>query len=243
MNSQQKSIKRYFPNAKQKNQPPQKKFLAERIHQEAEKIQKKDSNECDNVKKCVNCEKCSEKEREINELQEKLKISEKKNSELFKDNKQLKHMLTQSNRVNLNKDIKIEQLQKQIAKEPEIISVKFNDKLTFSRFANIFNEQELASFRSIPASSSRDSSFILLALRTLYKDDLSILYSRTTSNALQDKQPITPQKKQIIQEIFYERLETLKLDIIECNLRKSKLNEHTATGINNARKLLNRHSL
>lgn len=229
----------YFSKSKETNEPPHKKFLAERIHQELQKIPKKVSNECDIVKKDVNCAKCSEKEKEINELREKLNISERKNKELNKDNKQLKHMLSQSNRINLNKDLKIEQLQK----KPETNSVKLDNKLVFSGFTRIFNEMELASFRSIPASSSRDSSFILLALRTLYKEDLSVLNSRTGSNASQGKQPITPTKRQIIQDLFFERLETLGLEAIECNSRKSKLGEHTANSIVNVRKSLKRHSL
>lgn len=279
------NIKRFFSSLKPTNEPPQKKFLVERIQQEVNILQKnkkvkklpkvtkvknvqsiqklnsvqeKDLNQCDGDKNSVNCEKCSQKEKEIIELKNKLKISEenlkisgeslkiseKKIHELLKDNKYLKHVLSQSNRVNLNKDIKIEILEKEFEKKTENNSAKFDNKFVFSSFSNIFNDQELASLRSIPASSSRDSSFILFALRALYKGDLSVLNSRTVSNALPDKQPITPQKKQIIKNIFYERLETLKLDTIECNLRKSKLNELTATGIKNIRKSLkNRHSL
>lgn len=194
-------LKRFFSSTKNTNQPPQKKFLTERINQEVEKIHEKDSNKCDDVEECVNCEKCSKKEIEINELREKLKISENKNSVLLKDNKQLKKLLTQSNKVNFNKDLKIEQLQKESTDKPENNSIKF-DKIVFGRFANIFNEQELANFRSIPGSSSRDSSFILFALRCLYKEDLSELNSRTASSALQDKQPITPQKKKLFKKYF-----------------------------------------
>lgn len=108
---------------------------------------------------------------------------------------------------------------------------------------NIFNEMELASFRSIPASSSRDSSFVLLALRTIYRENLSVLNSRTGSTVYQGKQPITPEKKRIIQDLFFERLESLGLETIECNLRKRKLNDYTAAGIANIKKSLKRHSL
>lgn len=144
------------------------------------------------------------------------------NKELIKDNKNLKHVLAHSNRVNLNKDLEIEQLEKEFNEKCDNNSVKLTDEIVFSRFANTFNQEELSSLRSIPSSSSRDSSFILQALRILYKEDLSVLHTRTASSILADKKPITPQKKEIIQAIFYERLDTLKLDITECKLRKSK---------------------
>lgn len=135
-----------------------------------EQLKEKSSN-CEEVKECKNCKNCAKKEVEIKELRERLKISENKNKELNKDNKQMKYMLTQSNRLNVSKDIKIEQLEKQFSAKPQINPVQFNE-LVFSRFGNIFSEQELASLRSIPALSSRDSSFILLTVRTLYKEDL-----------------------------------------------------------------------
>lgn len=183
-----------------------------------------------------------EKEKENDELKEILKKLEKENKKLVKDNTHLKHVLSHSNRINLQKDLKIEELEKESKEKREPVSVKLSDKTVFSRFADTFDQGELSSLRSIPSSSSKDSTFVLQTIRYLYKKDLSVLNSRTCSSLVGNKTPISPQKKDIIQEIFHERLNILKLDNIECNSRKNKLNELTMNGIANVRKSFKRQS-
>lgn len=188
------------------------------------------------------CLNCSENKVKTHDLEAKIKSLEIKNSELLKDNKQLKHMLSHANRINLNKDILISQLSKSNGKKTGDNS-EVNEKIAFVNFQHIFNSPELLTLRSIPSNSSRDSSFILQALRILYKENNSILNSRTLSSVCPGKQPISPQKKEILQEIYYERLELLGLDAIELNLRRSKLNTYISSSIVNIRKSLKRQSL
>lgn len=155
----------------------------------------------------------------------------------MKDNKSLKHMFSKCTKVNLKEDLEIKQLAK---KEEEH---KVHNPLIFNNFENIFEASELTTLRSIPFSSSRDSSFILQVLRFLYKDDLSILNSRTASTKVANKDPISPEKKTILVGLYNERLSSLKLTDLDLDSRNAKLNEFVMTGINNIRKSLKRQSL
>lgn len=86
--------------------------MSERIQQEINNLPKQISKQCA-ADTCVNC---LGKETTINELQERIKICEKENIELVKDNKQLKRMLTHSNQINLGNNIKIQELEKKFLK-------------------------------------------------------------------------------------------------------------------------------
>lgn len=228
----------YFSKTKKSSEPPIKKFLSDRIAEETGQI-------VTHKAKCAttNCESCLKKDKEIDELKQNIKKLETENKKLVKDNTHLKHVLTHSNRINLQKDLKIEELEKESKEQSGPVLVELSDKTVFSQFADIFSQEELSALRSIPSSSSKDSTFVLQTIRYLYKENLSVLSSRTSSSSRENKKPISPEKKNIIQQIFHERLNILKLDIIECNSRKNRLNELTATGINNVRKSFKRQSL
>lgn len=233
-----RSVLNFFATRKRIQDLPADDFLAKRLREE-----KESSENCTNNNQQQNCNKqnycvdCKEKDIEIRELNKTLKDYEKINNELLKDNKSLKHLVSKCTKVNLLKDLKIEQL----AKQQEESSV--HDPLIFNSYQHIFDSSELTTLRSIPFVSSRDSSFILQVLRLLYKNDLSALNSRTASSKAGDKNPISPEKKAVMSGLYLERLNCLKLSDSDLKTRKSKLNEYTMTGIFNIRKSLKRQSV
>lgn len=233
--SQNNSVLSYFPIQKRPNEISSKNFLNKRLKQENSENGQISYEHSD-------CENCSQKDIEINDLKKKISDLEKQNVELRNDNKQLKYMYNKSNAVNLDKDIKIDLLVKEKAQKDGKNEATIDNNVLFKNFEHSFNERELAQLRSIPNVKSRDSSFILQVLRFIYKNDLSILNLRTASSNVTNKKPITPQKKNIIENIFWERLDSLKLNVIECDLRKAKLNEFIINGISNIRKSLKRDS-
>lgn len=172
------------------------------------------------------------KDNEIKELKNKIKNYEKVNSELLHDNKSLKHIINKCTKVNLEKDLKIEQLTTNQRENSA------NNITIYNSYQHIFSTSELTTLRSVPFTSSKDSTFILQILRLLYKDDLHALNSRTASSKTPDKNPISPEKKDIINGLYNERLSCLKLNAFDFDKRKSKLNELTMTGIHNIRKSL-----
>lgn len=233
--SAEPSVLDFFSNRKRPAGTPSNDFVSKRIKEEREEKEERNSinlKKSDQQKLPSCCVDCKKKDKVIEALENNNKILQNTNSALLKDNKSLKHLLSKCTKVNLEKDLKIKQLNKQQQQDSVNPSI-------FTNYANVFEDSELKSLRSIPFHSSKDSSFVLLVLRLIYKNNLSTLNCRTaTSSKVADKTPITPEKKALISGLYFERLDSLQLSDFDLNSRKAKLNEHTMTGIHNIRKSL-----
>lgn len=202
----------YFPRVKRDNNTESPAdFLNKRVRLEVNQLSE---NNCGNSK-CENCKK----------LEKIIDAYKKENIELSNDNKQLKKMFNKSNQINLEKDVLICRLKNEENKN--------YSGTVFSEFGDIFEDTELKTLRSISASSHRDSTFILNVIRILYKNNSAILSSRTAFNKTANKQPVTPEKKVIINKLYKERLKSLNLNAAEYTVRYSKMNEYMMNGIKN----------
>lgn len=209
-------------------------LLAKRLRQEIEAVNtletetpKKIEVEPDHLE-CL--KKIKELETIIQNLTTKNRDLEAQNNVLQKDCKQLKKLFNESNKMNLQKDMKINSI---------LIDKKTGpaaEQSMFKSFQNILTETELKELRSISISTSSDSKFITSCLRMLYKQDHSVLASRTAEFTTNDKKPITPSKKETIEKIFKERL--LYAPSEEYSARLKKLNELLKWGIRNTTRKL-----
>lgn len=98
--------------------------------------------------------------------------------------------------ANLKKDIQIEELEKQTE------SLK---SFRYDAFRNNISEAAISELKAINDSEAKDVAFITIAVNDLYRDDLSKLKNKTYSG--RQKEPMTPAKVKILQDLFNERLE------------------------------------
>lgn len=94
--------------------------------------------------------------------------------------------------MNLKKDVHIQKLEKKM------------EELRFNSFRNDLSDAAISELRTIDASERKDTAFIAVALKDLYRDDLTKLKEKTYSG--RRKEPITPTKVNILQNLFRERL-------------------------------------
>lgn len=139
-----------------------------------------DDNECTN----------SACHAEITELEKQLFESQKR----IQDGKKTYHELLVQN---LKKDIQINQLQEKMS--------------NFNEFRGAISNNAIDMLNSIDNSDAKDSLFVLTALKDLYQHDLNNLKQKSYSgqkrlNANSSKDPITPEKKNVLQELFSHRL-------------------------------------
>lgn len=110
------------------------------------------------------------------------------------------------------------------------------DVRTFNEFSNVFTENELAELRSIGPSTRHDSTFVTASVKYLYKEDLSVLKSKSLtgrSTKRQTKQAVTPKKVSILKAIFSERIHSITNDKNERLNREKSLRTYIKDAINN----------
>lgn len=95
--------------------------------------------------------------------------------------------------MNLKKDIQIEKLKEKLA----------NSK--YRKFREVLSESTIDNLTKMDDSQKKDRVFILAAVRDLYSSNLSRLKEITYSG--RTKNPMSPQKKKILNELFQIRLE------------------------------------
>lgn len=104
----------------------------------------------------------------------------------------------------------------------------------FDNFKAEFSFEALESLRKHGNSPSADSSFILTAIRDLYKGNINLLKNISFTNRSKSKTQMSPQKRTVLQRIYDERMKYL--DEIGANVkeRKNKLSLHIKIAIRNA---------
>lgn len=200
----------HVEKAKVNNENVRKKFYDDRASK------KNHSRKC-NLHECIKTK---------NSLTEKLK-------EMKEKKKQLQTAIDICIGVLKKKDERIKILKSATMKLSER-----DTELIFTKFKNKFNDNELATLRSIDSKISSDSSFILTCIRYLYKNDMNRLnnISVTGRSRIKNNQKVqmSPEKREIIAEIYKERLGSLNINENENIQRQKQVNEHIKRAIFNS---------
>lgn len=114
--------------------------------------------------------------------------------------------------LNLKKDAKIRQL------EESLENAKFN------KYSEILGETTIKLLKSLSSAPEQDSTFILTAMKGLYKDDFARLKTITYSGRKKEK-------IDVLQNLFTERLDTLP-NSVERNGNFSKHVKNAILSIN-----------
>lgn len=127
---------------------------------------------------------------EITQLKQQIGDSEKRISEAKKKYHELLAL-------NLKKDIQISQLEQKM--------------MLYNGFRGVISDKAIDVLNSIQLSKSKDSFFILTAVKDLYREDLLKLKQKTFSGrknvtANTSKEPISPAKKNVLKELFQQRM-------------------------------------
>lgn len=217
------TINFYFPTQKHDlEEDSVKKTLAKRLREESQALKVLDS-----AKELSNSETDhSECVKKVNELENQVAELTQKNRELLNDCKRLKRMFDEATKINLQKDMKINSM---ISNEGA--NSRCDDQLMFAKFKGDFSDDELAELRSIRILNTADGKFVTTSLRLLYKEDLKVLIHRTAEIPVDDKTPLTPKKKDLIKNIYQERLKYAPSN--EYSVRLSKFHVHLKNAIRN----------
>lgn len=136
---------------------------------------------------CIN-ETCHN---EITNLQQRISECE---SKISKSKEMYHKALVQ----NLKKDLILEELETQLKKSQ------------YAEFSDILSDDTIATLRSINDSYNKDSTFILTAMKHLYRNEMPRLKSITFSGRVgSNKVQMSPKKKQTLKELFTERVKNL----------------------------------
>lgn len=115
------------------------------------------------------------------------------------------------------------------------------DEPLFSKFSDRFSSTELADLRSISESNdskANDSTFVLKILRFLYKNDMEKIALITVSGSSRtgDKERISQQNFDTVNDMLVERFRSIKLLPSEYAMRIRLVGTHIKNGIFNMRK-------
>lgn len=141
------------------------------------------------------------------------------------------------------KKLQISNLEKRIADSqkkpvtpPVPQSTTKTAELLFSHFSDSFNTDELAVLRSIDSNKSSDSTFVLNAVRSLYKTNLERVSAISVTGRVRGKEPkerMTPKKLETVENIFHERLKSLGLDSTDYTQRSKRVKTHIKNAFTN----------
>lgn len=121
------------------------------------------------------------------------------------------------------KDEKIKILQAEIDLLPIATEQKeFNENVLFDEFIDVFKANDLKKICSVGVNKRDDSSFIHEAVKGLYSDDFEPLNRKSATGRGYLKEPLTPQKKLTLENIYSRRFDIMKLPSIERAKREKK---------------------
>lgn len=152
--------------------------------------------------------------------------------------------------VMLDKDIKIKSLEQEIKVACAVdsnVDPKNSASATqsFGGFSMHFSSEKLATLRSIGNNKREDSTFVSAIIKTLYADRLdAIKYKSVTGRSKgEKKEAITPEKREILNEMFTERIYSTTDDNEERKIRLKKINDHIRFGLLNIGKKIQSESV
>lgn len=175
--------------------------------------------------------------RKKNELKKQVGEMKKKCSEI-------EYKVRICNMVIGEKDTKIKSLKKEIETTHAESSTAVcqntpPDTESFTAFSAHFSNEKLAILRSIGPDKKEDSSFVNAAVKALYLKRLDVLENKSVtgrSKGEQKKEPMTPEKRNILNRIFTERIHLVASDGNERTSRIIEINKHIKFAIININK-------
>lgn len=219
--NQYPSVSGFFNKLKKDNLNDKNSFVAGKLNEAIDKTLNQDSCE----------ENCAQNTQEdVRTLHEKIGLLEK-------ELKQAKTLLRRANDINMQKDLQIQTLKQQLSSNKQPTE---KSELLFGNHANRFDSTDIRQIRSIKSGRQYDSTFILAIMRALYRsEEDKIKDRRVTARKYNSttKLEITADKKQMMQEMFEERV-IAESDAASENAaieeRLKKLNEHMRHALRNA---------
>lgn len=193
------SIEFFFTKKKTTDLPSNcANFLKERLEDCSKKSKRSAERESSNP----SGDELSKKElqKQLNEANETIKNLNEIISKQKSDIKLLKHSLNSSNRLCVQKDLKIERLKNDTNSQTN----KPKNSVLFHKFEESISSVVLRELKSVPNGQTNDSTFVLKLMRHLYANDLQVLLNKSSCG--KNKVPITPKKKSLIEEILKERV-------------------------------------
>lgn len=168
-------------------------------------------------------------------LENKLKISEE-------NLKVAKNLLRKASDMNLEKDLKIQQLMKQ-----NVPRDANTDMVLFKEYLNRFDVTDMVKIRSIGPGPQKDSKFINVILKSLYKNELYKLENRSATGKKfkgEKKLEVSFEKKELMKNMLNERVRNELCDPFETSNeffnRVNRLNTFLRNAISNSLKKIKR---
>lgn len=110
----------------------------------------------------------------------------------------------------------------------------------FEEFSVMFSIDTIKLLRKFRPKSESDSSFILAAVRGLYRDNLARLKNKSYSGISKNnvKQPLTPEKVTCLRSIYEKRMEYIEgeINMHDKAERKKKFAKHVKTALESINK-------
>lgn len=145
-------------------------------------------------------------------------IIEKKNKEIKELEMKLKNKMTNANSTNYDSKLTI---------EPD----------DYKEFLGRLTESQVCELRSFDYHHKRDSAFVFNLVKAVYSNDSETIKKKSVTGRSKlglQKEPITPEKFQLIESVYQSRLK--KLDPKERVERAKKLNRYVNSAIQNSSK-------
>lgn len=112
-----------------------------------------------------------------------------------------------------------------------------NKPFMYSKFSKYFDEEGLCDLRSIGLKAKDDSSFIRKAVQQLYKKNIDCLKTKSLSGRGKGKCMMTPEKVDVLTNLYTERMSNVSNDPDEQQIRAKKLSTLIKDAINNTNRL------
>lgn len=192
-------------------------------------------NECLEVEQanCLNVTCLKSKK----ELRQSICEMEKKCAKLEQAIITCKAVITEKNVYIENFDIKLHSTESR-TNEPETAKMEIykNDQLMYEDYKGTFDSAILSRLRSLGIKKPDDSTFVSVAVRSLYDGKLDLLKNKSLtgrSTKGEKREPITPDKLETLKKLFDERINSVTSDLKIRNERKKNLNTCIKNAIRN----------
>lgn len=144
------------------------------------------------------------------------------NEQIRNQIKALKEQYIDKLTKNFQLDYVLGQLESQL-KSPETENTpdaQLNDHI----FPEFLTDSQLSELRLIGKDKSKDSTFVLSVVRQLYANNLSIVKNKSVCGRKNKKEPMTPEKSNVLKEIFNQRLKSCQSTDTESRLLQLTIN-------------------
>lgn len=110
----------------------------------------------------------------------------------------------------------------------------------FDEFCDMFSIETVKLLRKIGPKPENDSSFVLTAVRGLYRNNLATLKNKSYSGISKNKtkEPLTPEKVTCLRSIYEKRIEYVEneTNMYDVTERKTKFSKHVKTALESINK-------